>query len=251
MYKVLLVDDEPAMLEMEKRVIKSHCGGFEVVAEAYSVQQAIERFHDHSPDVILTDIRMSGRSGIELIRYIGELEENNTVCVSVSGYSDFQYVHDAFLYGAFDYLLKPIEPGKVGELFRRIEKLFVSSAELRSQPPILSGKPSSGELVSLIEQHLAENLAEDNSILAICSKFGISQPTLSKIFKKQKNLTYNEYLINLRIEEAMRLLARAEDYLISDVAEACGFSDQFYFSRVFKSVAGCTPRDYRKKVKAD
>ena len=246
MYRVLLVDDEPAMLEMEKRAIAGNTRGFSVVGEAYSVQQAILRFHELSPDVILTDIKMPGRSGIELIRYVGEQDDCHTICVSVSGYADFQYVHDAFMYGAFDYLLKPVDPDKVRDLFERIEKLLAVSAEMRRKKPALIAKRSGAELVELISKHLAEHLDENNSIVAICGKFGISQPTLSKEFKRHKGLTYNEYLISLRIEQAKRLLAAREDYLISDIAAATGFSDQFYFSKVFKHQVGQTPREYRK-----
>ena len=71
MYKVLLVDDEPAILEAEKRAISQRIKDFEVVAEAYSVDRAIEIFEEIHPDVILTDMKMPKKSGIELIKYIG------------------------------------------------------------------------------------------------------------------------------------------------------------------------------------
>lgn len=58
MYKVLLVDDEPAILEAEKRAISQRIKDFEVVAEAYSVDRAIEIFEEIHPDVILTDMKM-------------------------------------------------------------------------------------------------------------------------------------------------------------------------------------------------
>lgn len=246
MYKVLLVDDEPAILDMEKRAIKKQVSGFDVVGEAYAVKPAIRLYHELQPDVVLTDIRMPGESGIKLIQYICNREENGTVCVSVSGYSDFQYVHDAFLYGAFDYLLKPVEPAKVKDLFERIQLLFTSSKESGVQQRVLQTKRASDELVEQIEGYIRSNLSGDNSIFAVCSRYGISQPYLSKIFKKHKGFTYNEYLINMKINEAKRLLCCEEEYLIGEVAEVVGFSDQFYFSKVFKSIVGSTPREYRK-----
>lgn len=247
MYKVLLVDDEPAILDMERRAIEKQTEDFSVVGEAYNVRQAIRLFEELRPDVVLTDIKMPGENGIRLIQHIGSLEENHTVCVSVSGYSDFQYVHDAFLYGAFDYLLKPVEPSKVRELFGRIRTLLDSSAHNQAQQRKLPRGRSADDLVGQIDAYIQGNLAGDNSIFAICSRFGISQPYLSKIFKKHRGETYNEYLVNLRIEEAGRLLLCERDCLIGDIAEVVGFADQFYFSKVFKTVTGYTPREYRKQ----
>ena len=58
MYKVLLVDDEPAILEAEKRAISQRIRDFEVIAEAYSVDRAIEIFEEIHPEVVLTDMKM-------------------------------------------------------------------------------------------------------------------------------------------------------------------------------------------------
>ena len=154
MYKVLLVDDEPAILEAEKRAISQRIRGFEVIAEAYSVDRAIEIFEEIHPDVVLTDMKMPRKSGIELIKYIGQQEEKPAVCIAVSGYSDFHYVHDAFLYGGFDYLLKPIEPAKIEELFNRIQKLLASMKKEQSRVYLSSEKPSGRELVSKIEDYV-------------------------------------------------------------------------------------------------
>lgn len=124
MYQVLLVDDEPAILDAEKRAIKRKTTGFEVIGEAYSVDQAIALIEKQKPDVVLTDMKMPKKLGVELIKYISELEDAFIVCIAVSGHADFDYVHDAFLYGAFDYMLKPMDPEKVSELFIRIERLL-------------------------------------------------------------------------------------------------------------------------------
>ena len=67
------------------------------------------------------------------------------------------------------------------------------------------------------------------------------------VYKRQyEGCTYNEYIINLKITEAKKLL-ECHDCLIGEVAEALGFTDQFYFSKVFKNAVGCTPREYRKQ----
>lgn len=243
MFKVLIVDDEPAVLAMERRAIRK-LADFEIVGEAYGVKQAVRLYDELEPDVVLTDIKMPGESGIALIEYINQ-KEKNTACVAVSGYADFDYVHDAFTQGALDYLLKPVEAGKVEELFIRIRKILNENADKNLNLP--KAKVSADELVMQICEYVDQNIAGDNSIVTICNRFHISQPYLSKIFKKQKNCTYNEYLIRCKVEKAKTLLMRKDDYLIGEIASALGFSDQFYFSKVFKNIVGCTPREYRSR----
>lgn len=248
MYRVLLVDDEPAILQAEGRAIRNKAENFEVVGEAYTVDQAIQMIESLRPDVVMTDMKMPKKSGIELIRYIAGLENRKIICVAVSGYSDFDYVHDAFALGAYDYLLKPVEPNKLAELFLRINRLFGATRNVGCNPKLPPAKVSGSELVEEIEGHIKKNLSEDNSIYQICNRFGISQPYLSKVFKKYRSSTYNEYVINLKIEAAKRLIGKKEEYLIGDVSHMVGFSDQFYFSKVFKNVVGCTPKEYRKQT---
>ena len=247
MYTVLLVDDEPAILEMEKRAIQNRVSNFEVIGEAYNVEMAKEIYLRDKPKVILTDIRMPKESGIELIKYLSEKGDSEVILVAVSGYDDFDYVHDAFMYGAYDYLLKPVEPKKIVELFQRIAQLLCSLNKQDGTDTMMGRSISSGELVSEIDTFIRENLTADNSIVSICSRFGISQPYLSKIFKTHRKTTYNDYLTTLKIEKAKGLLELENDYLIGEVAEMVGFADQFYFSKVFKNLTGYTPREYRKR----
>ncbi len=246
MYTVLLVDDEPVVLNMERHIIAGRIPGFEVVGEAYSVKRAIELYNRQRPDVVLTDIKMPVQSGLSLIRYIMEGENNGTVCISVSGYTDFNYVHDSFTYGAMDYLLKPVEPAKMTELFERIRKVLDNRTEIPETRALEDGYLTGRELVDKICLYLKDHLSEDNSILVICNKFGISQPYLSKIFKTFLGYTYNEYLTELRIERAKHMLRDQKSPLIGEIAVTVGFADQFYFSKVFKNKVGCTPREYKQ-----
>lgn len=248
MYSVLLVDDEPAILESERRNIQRKIPDFEVAGEAYSVEQGIQKFEELCPDVVLCDMKMPGESGIELVKYIYEKEERLAVVVAVSGYSDFEYVHDAFMYGAYEYLLKPVEPKKMQELFVKIRKVLLEVNNDKKEEKLAPVKISGKELIKSIDAYLEEHLSEDNSIVQICSRFMISQPYLSKLFKKYKECTYNEYVIGMKIKKGKALL-EGDDYLIGEIADILGFTDQFYFSRVFKKETGYTPREYRRKWK--
>lgn len=255
MFRVMIVDDEPSAISNIKRnLIRSNLA-FEVHLEAYSVDDAIAKLKSSQVDIIFTDIRMPGKSGIELIRYLAN-NYPDSVVIAVSGYDDYDYVREAFLCGAEDYLLKPVQPDKFGKMMSNLEAKLLNRDKVINLDERLKVKKQEGNLnksmaetlIDQIEEYVIDHLEEDNSILTICTRFNISQPYLSKIFKKHKKCTYNDFLNHLKIETAKQLLKERQDLLVGNIAMLIGFSDQFYFSKVFKGVVGITPTEFRKQV---
>ncbi|MCG8335287.1 MAG: AraC family transcriptional regulator, partial [Proteobacteria bacterium] len=95
-----------------------------------------------------------------------------------------------------------------------------------------------------IESYIQENLAKPLSLQSVCSVFGISQTYLSRLFRKYKNMSFNKYLTKMRLDEAKRLMQENSDITLKDIAAITGFSDQFYFSRVFRAFTGVPPSEY-------
>jgi len=96
-----------------------------------------------------------------------------------------------------------------------------------------------------IKDYLMKNLSEHHSLQSVCENFYISQTYLSKLFRKYENISFNEFLTRLRISESKRFMAQNPQMPIKDVAALVGYSDQFYFSRVFKEIVGVPPSEYR------
>ena len=92
-----------------------------------------------------------------------------------------------------------------------------------------------------IHNHLSENLNRE-SLAAIVH---FNPDYLSHIFKKETGMSLTSYIIDQRISEAKRLLAKG-DVNIRDIAIACGFQNISYFSRQFKKSTGMTPREFRR-----
>lgn len=92
-----------------------------------------------------------------------------------------------------------------------------------------------------MNQHLEENL----SLEEVSAHIGLSPTYFSRLFSNDMKMTYIEYLTKIRIEESKKYLVDTKES-ISDIAIRLGFSDQSYFSKVFKKVEGMTPGKYRK-----
>lgn len=112
--KLVIVDDEPILLEGLITTYDWASMGFEVVGSARSGEQAIQVIREMRPHVVLTDIRMRQISGLMVME---EIEKEGIECLFVvlSAYRDFEYAKQACDLGAFAYLLKPIEDEKLKE----------------------------------------------------------------------------------------------------------------------------------------
>jgi len=255
MFKIMIVDDEPSIVNALKKIILKKSDIYEVIAEAYSATEASEMVFSILPDIVITDIKMPGMSGLELVKLLA-VNFPQIVVIVVSGYDDFKYVHDAFMYGVEEYILKPVVPDKLISLLTNLEIKLNNQALLKATKMsagveekkitnIDNSKSITENMVNSIEKYVEAHIESDNSIFEICQIFSISQPYLSKYFRKYKSCTYNEFLINLKISKAKILLTERKDLLISTIAFMSGFSDQFYFSKVFKSIVGVTPSEHR------
>ena len=106
--RVVLVDDHAIVREGYRRLIEKH-QGIEVVAEAGSAAAGYEAFKKTSPDVVVVDISMRGRGGIDLIRQIRQLDASARVLV-FSMHAGATYAQQAFRAGARGYVTKSSPP---------------------------------------------------------------------------------------------------------------------------------------------
>lgn len=131
MYKVLIVDDEPWVAYGIAHLIDWQAIGFEVIGEAYDGVTALQLITEHTPHVVVSDIRMPGLDGIQLLEQLKE-QQLDVEVILISGYSEFQYAQQALRLGAFDYLLKQVEAEQLlGTLNRMKERLHDKQQSLR------------------------------------------------------------------------------------------------------------------------
>jgi len=104
------------------------------------------------------------------------------------------------------------------------------------------------EFFAHVQEYLQAHMQEQITLRTVCQQFGISQSYLSKLFSKYAGQPLNNYLISIRIERAKVLILENPNLLIKDVASMVGYNDQFYFSRIFRSITGVCPSDFIESV---
>ena len=108
MYHLLIVDDQPDLVEDLATNINWSKIGISSVYTAHSANEALDTMNMTQIDIVITDIRMPGVSGLDLIDMI-KASWSHVKCILLSGYNDFDYAQRALKQQASDYLLKPVE----------------------------------------------------------------------------------------------------------------------------------------------
>ncbi|MDR1956249.1 MAG: helix-turn-helix domain-containing protein [Treponema sp.] len=96
------------------------------------------------------------------------------------------------------------------------------------------------------ERFIWENYTRKVCLQEVADASGLSAPYFSTIFKEEMGENLSSYLNRLRIEKASTLLAET-DLSLNEIASTCGFEDQSWFSKIFKSYTGVSPRKYREQ----
>ncbi len=107
--KILVVDDERLILKIIADILTKE--GYEVLT-AYNCEKAIEYLQSHIFDVVLSDIKMPKKTGIDLLEEIKD-QDPNTPVILMTGFASLETAVEAVQNGAFDYLIKPLDYGKL------------------------------------------------------------------------------------------------------------------------------------------
>lgn len=153
------------------------------------------------------------------------------------------------------YWLEQVRPGLLGVLeeaetleealpvvtgsLKRLHEHHVSVRELKNQKHLMND----------IRVYIEENFANpDLSLNHLSDKFGVNAKYSSQLFKAEFGMKFVDFLVNLRMERAKKLLLETEES-INDISLMVGYNHPISFGRTFKKTVGVTPGDYRKYIR--
>lgn len=120
--RLLIVDDEPIIRSGLMKMAQQYTQSFQTIETAINGLEAIDRIGLLEPDLLITDIRMPKMDGLELCRKLHD-SHPHLLKVVISGYNDFEYAQKCLSYGVKHYLLKPVTPPDLHDMFDQILKL--------------------------------------------------------------------------------------------------------------------------------
>lgn len=95
------------------------------------------------------------------------------------------------------------------------------------------------------EEYIRENFSENLTLTKIADEVGVHPVHLARVFKRKYHLTIAEYIRRLRVESACRLLTHS-DLKLSEISLETGFNDQSHFTKIFKTLMGKTPSEFKR-----
>ncbi len=240
MRRIVIIEDEELVRRGIVQTVDWASVDCTVVGQAANGLSGLALVRETRPDLIVTDIRMPVMDGIDMVKALRE--EGNRVCVIfLTAYSDFSFAQSAVKLGAADYLLKPFHDGELEQAVRRV---------LDHQDPSAPELPSGGKQNRYVAQavrYMEVHYAEDITLASLSAHLGLSESHLSHLFKDETGQSPGNYLLQIRLREAMEMLKDCRNR-VSEVAERTGFRDIAYFSSTFKKNVGMSPSEYQKSA---
>lgn len=237
--KLLVADDEEVIRRGVAKYIKLHTDRFDKIYEAENGQEAIEMVLRYKPEMVLLDVQMPLKDGIDVMREIARAGINPIVII-LSGYDEFKYAQQALRFGAKEYLLKPARAADILKCLNRLadEAFGVEESTLGENDTHFN------QLVRIAQEYIAEHYMENLTLGEIAEVVGISSGYLSTLFTQNLQCGFVDYLNRVRIERACGYLEQ-NYFKTYEVAYKVGFKDEKYFSKVFKKIMGVSPKEYR------
>ena len=221
--KVLIVDDEYFIGKLIYKLIAWEEKNLECVGILDNGEDAIDYIKKNTPDIVITDIRMPGISGLDLIRETRDTS-NKIQYIIISGYREFEYAREAMKYGIDHYVLKPINKDDLSEALDDVIKILgeIENKEAREKRLIETVENSKKIIKSSILKDIIENNDYDNSIflnkdlrLFRAINIKLDYENIDQVYKKQDSIT------------AAKVVDIANKILETNVGEVIGCNKEF------------------------
>lgn len=263
-FSVMVVEDNDELRRVLARML---CGHYKVI-QAADGQEAWEKIGREMPDMVISDIMMPRMDGLELLTRIRQTVSCSHIPVVLLSAKASVYDRiEGLECGADDYLTKPFSAtylrGRIRSLLEqrnRLRNYFVSSASGSGLPAEeeTAAAEAMPALTAFDEQFvvgLRERIAEqmknpEFTIEEMAAAMNLGRTVFNRKVRSLFNMAPVELLKSMRVSYACTLLEEGS-YTVAEVAYMSGFSSPQYFNRVFKSVAGVTPKEWKCRRPAE
>jgi len=235
---VVIVDDEPGMLDLHAQLVQTHWPAYHVI-KARGGQDAVEIIQEILPDLVLLDLKMPEVDGFAVLERLRAQATTRDIPVMVL---TSQVVTEPDMARLNQGVTAVLSKG----LFKPAETLAQMQAALAGGPP--AGKETRRlvrKAMAYIHDHYADPLTRET----IARHVGVSGSYLARCFRQDVGVAPREYLARYRVRQAQHLLATSHQ-AITDVALSVGFASASAFTQAFEREAGVTPRAYRQGKRA-
>lgn len=195
-------------------------------------QLACRFFFDNHAAIDMVLLGYSGEDNCDvLIDYFKSIKPLvHVVAIGPSGSEECS--KEVFGLGAAAYFTKPLD---YSTMRSSISQLAIST----------SGARGSDDRLARGIEYMKNNCTDKLKLAEVSREAGMSRSSFERALKNRTGVTFTRYVNGLRINMAMEMLGE-DGHSMNDIASACGFTNQYHFTRTFKKFAGVPPREFRK-----
>lgn len=143
----------------------------------------------------------------------------------------------------------------IDELCKRFSGICEMLEYIISSTTSIIGRKNTGNICDIkneyfkrIIEFINQNFYKDISIQSLSRDYALNSNYLCQLFRRELGMTFTDYLTGLRINYSKELLKKT-DLTLGEIAGKSGYTDYFYFIRVFKKITGCSPGQFRSSDK--
>jgi AraC-like DNA-binding protein len=235
---ILIVDDEPGMLELHARIVKTQLPGYRVLL-AKDGRQALQMIQQEPPALVLLDLMMPVMDGFAVLEEMRKTDSTRKIPVVVITGQSLTKEDMARLNSGVASVL-----GK--GMFTADETLYhLADALAHKRRASSEAQHIALKAMAYIHAFYTEPISRSD----VAAHVGLSERHLTRCFHQEVGLTPITYLNRYRVKQAKVLLDAGEKG-ITEIAVEVGFSSSSYFTRVFRDEVGVSPRDYLRNGSA-
>lgn len=247
-FSILLIEDNADLRKFLAEKLETE---YEVL-QADNGKIAVQNGFDYVPDLIICDIVIPGKDGISITKiFKHDIRTSHIPIILLTAKTEIDKQVEGMKNMADAYITKPFSMQFLKETIKSLlsnrsllKEHFTSdiSSSLKTQVVNKIDRKFINEFTSFVEGNLAN---EELSVEDVSKGLGIPKIQLHRKIKALLDVNVSDYILNTRLTKAKYLL-KNEDLNINEIAFKVGFSSASYFSTVFKSKTGISPKDYKR-----
>lgn len=252
MYRILLADDNSSTRFIYSKITVWNECGFKIGKAVSNGKDALNALEKEKFDLVIAEIKMPFIDGTELLREIKK--QYPDVCVIfISSCDKFEYVREALIGGAFDYILKPVDKKVLGDTLMRARQYLSErskdipiSENVKAALQFIGKKADESVFIKQVCEYFSQNSKTVITMEKMADHLNFNKDYFGKIFKRQTGVSFSRFASVLKAEYAKELIATG-NYKIYQISEMLGYSSTDYFTKKFKEITGKTPSEFKKQ----
>ena len=248
---ILLVDDNEELLSMLTDIF-SPMYKVHIARNGHDGWTMVQQIQ---PALVVSDVMMPEMSGKELCYKIKtHVEFSHISVVLLTAQTSVEHIVEGLKFGADDYITKPFNVrvllARCNNLVKNKKRMIAYYADktITESPVVEIINERDKELMAKCTSIIKENFEnQDFDVTTLASELCVGRSKLYMQFKQITGLTPNEFILKIKLDEAMSLLKNHPEFNISEISIRLGFSSPRYFSKSFKSYYGVAPQAVRSK----